>query len=252
MSHPSYQIDLHSHSFFSADGVSHPDRMIEAARKKGLQGFAITDHNTCEAVDYFLSHGLMRPDGLPVNDFLIIPGVEVSTAEGHLLCIGAKLENAQALEGQPATIVCDVIHKAGAIAIPPHPYDVFRAGIRRPILDHIPIDAIEVFNAANTMRQFNRKAYEYALTRGLPMISASDSHHEMALGTAYTIFEIPTLSVAEVLKAIREGRTQLQQSYLRPKDKLRKTWNNWMRATTKKKRGKQIQASRDSISRVDE
>ena len=31
----------------------------------------------------------MRLDGLPVNDFLVLPGVEVTTADGHLLCIGA-------------------------------------------------------------------------------------------------------------------------------------------------------------------
>ena len=31
----------------------------------------------------------MRQDGQPVDDFLVIPGVEVTTAEGHLLCIGA-------------------------------------------------------------------------------------------------------------------------------------------------------------------
>ena len=59
-----YRIDLHCHSRFSADGVSEPEEMVQAAKERGLHGFAITDHNTCACVDYFLSAGLMRADGL--------------------------------------------------------------------------------------------------------------------------------------------------------------------------------------------
>jgi len=75
-----FNIDLHTHSFFSGDGVSSPEDMITAARAKGLHGIAITDHNTCDAVNYLLQKGLMRLDGLPVDDFLILPGVEVGTS----------------------------------------------------------------------------------------------------------------------------------------------------------------------------
>ena len=49
-----FNFDLHTHSFFSGDGVSSPEELITAARAKGLHGFAITDHNTCEAVTYLL------------------------------------------------------------------------------------------------------------------------------------------------------------------------------------------------------
>ena len=100
-------IDLHTHSFFSGDGISSPEDMIAAARAKGLSGIAITDHNTCDAVNYLLEKGLMRLDGMPVNDFLVLPGVEVTTADGHLLCIGAELPY---LKGKPAREVCDIIH----------------------------------------------------------------------------------------------------------------------------------------------
>ena len=97
-----FKIDLHTHTFFSGDGVSSPEENIAAAREKGLHGFAITDHNTCEAITYLLDKGLMREDGQPVDDFLIIPGVEVTTAEGHLLCIGATLPTPMKLKGKPA------------------------------------------------------------------------------------------------------------------------------------------------------
>src|ERR1700743_509686 len=86
-----YNIDLHCHSFFSGDGVSSPEELIATARKKGLHGFALTDHNTSDGCRYLLDKGLVREDGLPVDDFLVIPGVEVTTAEGHLLCLGVIL-----------------------------------------------------------------------------------------------------------------------------------------------------------------
>ena len=108
----SVKIDLHCHSFFSGDGVSSPEQLIQAAHKKGLNAIVITDHNTCDAITYLLDKGLMREDGLPVNDFLIVPGVEITTAEGHLLGIGAVLPN---LKGRPALEVCHLIHQAGGL-----------------------------------------------------------------------------------------------------------------------------------------
>src|SRR3712207_4603080 len=139
-----FNIDLHTHTFFSSDGVSSPEDNIAAARAKGLHGFAITDHNTSDAGNYCVDKGYMRSDGAPVDGFLIIPGQEVTTAEGHLLCIGASLPNN--LKGKPAREVCEIIHERGALAIPPHPYDLFRAGIREHTLEALPIDALEVFN----------------------------------------------------------------------------------------------------------
>jgi predicted metal-dependent phosphoesterase TrpH len=228
------KIDLHTHTFFSGDGVSSPEQNIAAAREKGLHGFAITDHNTCEAMNYLLDHGLMREDGKPVDDFLIIPGVEVTTAEGHLLCIGATLPTPMKLKGRPAREVVELIHDRGGLAIPPHPYDLFRAGIRFSTLETLPVDAIEVFNAATTLRRYNRYAFKYAQLRKLPMTAASDAHHHAAIGTAYTILNTDDFSVKGVLEQITKG-TELNQTYMTPKDSLRKTWSNWMRLRRRKK-----------------
>ena len=226
-----FKIDLHTHSFFSGDGVSSPEENIAAARAKGLHGFVVTDHNTSDAVAYLLDKGLMRADGLPVDDFLIIPGQEVTTREGHLLCIGATIPD---LKGTPAREVCEIIHEHGALAIPPHPYDLFRAGIRFPVLETLPIDALEVFNAATTLRRYNTFAFEYAKLRGLPMTAASDAHHSGALGTAYTILDTTDFSVKGILAQICKSN-ELSQQYLTPRDSVRKTWNNWMRLRRRKK-----------------
>jgi predicted metal-dependent phosphoesterase TrpH len=225
-----FKIDLHTHTFFSADGVSSPEQNIAAAKAKGLDGFAITDHNTNDAITYLLEKGLMREDGQPVDNFLIIPGVEVTTAEGHLLCIGAMLPY---LKGQPAREVCDLIHERGGLAIPPHPYDLFRAGIRFSALEKLPVDAIEVFNAATTLRRYNRYAFKYAQIRDLPMTAASDAHHHAAIGTAYTILDTADFSLRGILAQILKSN-ELNQGYLTPRDTVLKTWNNWMRLRRRK------------------
>ena len=225
-----YHIDLHCHSWFSGDGVSSPESLIEAARKKGLHGFALTDHNTSDGCRYLLDKGLVREDGKPVDDFLIIPGVEVTTAEGHLLCLGVILPY---LKGAPAAEVCKLVHELGGLAIPPHPYDLFRAGIREAVLDVLEIDALEVFNAATTLKRYNKMAFDYASERKLPMTAGSDAHHESAIGTAHTILHTEDFSVQGILHQITQG-AELNQRYLKPKDALRKTWNMLLRLRKKR------------------
>ena len=225
-----FRIDLHVHSFFSADGVSSPEDLIAAARAAGLNGLAITDHNTCEAVDYLISRGLMRPDGQPVDGFLVMPGIEVTTADGHLLCLGCNLPSS--LKGVPAAEVCRLAHDAGGLAVAPHPYDLFRAGIRESVLDALPLDGLEVFNAATTLKRHNRKAYDYAQRRGLPMTAGSDAHHAAAVGVACTIVESDDFSVRGILDALQRG-TELEQRSLTTRQTIRKTWNNWFRLRRK-------------------
>jgi predicted metal-dependent phosphoesterase TrpH len=240
-----YNIDLHCHSFFSGDGVSSPEEMIAGARAKGLHGIAITDHNTCDGVTYLLDKGLMRLDGEPVDNFLIIPGVEVTTADGHLLCIGATLPY---LKGKPALEVCHLIHERGGLAVPPHPYDLFRAGIRFSTLEKLPVDAIEVFNAATTLRRYNRYAFKYAQLRGLPMVAASDAHHAAAIGTAYTILNTDDFSTRGILAQIVKSN-ELNQKYLTPRDSVRKTWNNWLRLRRRKKNPELVAKDRSDNGR---
>ena len=225
-----YHIDLHCHSWFSGDGVSSPESLIASARAKGLHGFALTDHDTSDGFRYLLEKGLAREDGLPVDDFLVIPGVEVSTDEGHLLCLGVMLPY---LKHAPASEVCQLVHEAGGVAIPAHPYDRFRAGIRESVLETLAIDALEVFNAATTLKRFNEMAFQYATAKSHPKTAGSDAHHEAAIGTAYTILPTEDFSVKGILRQITVG-TELNRRYLSRRDKLRKTLNNWLRLRRKR------------------
>lgn len=220
-----FKIDLHCHSYFSSDGVSKPEEIVAMARARGLDGFAITDHNTCECVDYFRQTGLIREDGLPVDGLLIIPGQEISTAEGHLLALGVVLPN---LKGISAHEAIQMIHARGGVAVAPHPYDIFRAGIREKVLDLLKLDAIEVFNAATTLGFCNRQARAYAERKGAAMTAGSDAHLPQAVGVSYSILEMEQLTVQGVLAGIRNGR-EVEENYLSTKESLRKTFYNLFR-----------------------
>ncbi len=177
-----------------------------------------------------VDQGLARRDGQPVDGFLIIPGVEVSTDEGHLLCLGTVLPD---MKGHPAVEVAKAIQGAGGLAVPAHPYDRFRAGIREPVLGRLQFDALEVFNAAISLPKYNDFARSYAERRGLPMIAASDAHHEASIGTSHMIVETGDFTVRGVLEAVRKGAHRHEQ-LLGRRDKWRKTLNNWFRLRGKR------------------
>ncbi len=213
-----HRFDLHVHSFFSKDATGSPESLFAAARARGLSGIAITDHDTCEAHEYLKEHP--APEG-----FLVVPGVEVSTAEGHLLCLGVTLPY---LKGTPARDVIARVNDGGGIAIPAHPFDQWRAGIRPAVLDKLDLEALEVFNAAVTSRSYNDKALAYATGRNLKMTAASDAHHSSAVGASTTAYEMDEVTVPALLAAIRKGG-QPDGHYLSFREGVKKHFANWFR-----------------------
>jgi predicted metal-dependent phosphoesterase TrpH len=221
-----HRFDLHVHSFFSGDAASSPEQLVAAARAKGLAGIAITDHNSCESAEYCLKHGLSNEAGTPVDGFLVVPGVEVSTADGHLLCIGVTMP---LMIGEPAVAVEALVHERGGVAIPAHPYDKWRAGIREEVLRQMRTPVIEVFNAAVTSRDFNVQAKAFAAAAGKVGTAGSDAHHASAVGTADTGYELDEFSVAGLLRAIPRGGV-LNETYLSRYEGFKKHFGNWFRA----------------------
>lgn len=225
-----HAFDLHLHTFFSRDATDSPESMIAAAKKRGLSGIAITDHDTCEGVDYLRRKGLIREDGEAVDGFLIIPGVEVSTKEGHLLCLGTMLPF---MKRKPATEVVAAIQERGGLAVAPHPFDRFRAGIREEILNELDLAAVETFNAAVSMKRFNTHAATYATRRSLPGMAGSDAHHASAVGMSSTSYDLPTLSQKALLEAVSKGG-ELSECYLTLRQAMKKNSGNWFRVFNSK------------------
>jgi len=190
------KFDLHVHSSCS-DGRDGVGEILEAAVERGLDGIAITDHDTLEGS--FLAEEIVRDKEL---DLLVIPGVEVSTSDGHLLALGTR---ELPPGGRSAEETIEFIHQRGGIAIVSHPYHLFRHAMYR-----IPdCDAVEVYNSKYIVGIANWWARRKAERLGLPMVAGSDAHMAKTVGLGVTVVEVQGEDVTDVLEAIREGRVEI-------------------------------------------
>lgn len=84
-----YRADLHIHSYGGShdvrDAAMTPEAVVDAAIAEGLGVIAITDHNDIRNVEQALAAAAGKP-------LLVVPGVELSTPDGHLLCYTETLE----------------------------------------------------------------------------------------------------------------------------------------------------------------
>lgn len=220
------RIDLHVHSEDSYDGHEPVDLILEHAADIGLDAVVITDHDT-------MGESRRAAELAPEYGLIGIPGVEVSTAHGHLLAIGVdRMPPRRKSYAETVTW----IHDHGGIAVVPHPFQRSRHGVRRR---HVPVpepdsdaadardtadgrdspgetdevDAIEVFNAWLFTGYRNRRARRFAALHDYPGVAASDAHHLNYVGRAFTELtvrgrsSVDDVTAADVLAAVREGTT---------------------------------------------
>ncbi len=190
------KLDLHVHSQYSEDGAGHPKDIMKQLQIKGLQGMAITDHNNIQ--------GSLEALKLKPKDFIIIPGIEISTADGHLIALGVK-ENIPRDLSVEETV--DKIIDAGGIAIVPH---LFRkmSGIKKEKLEIIyeKIPAMEVFNGCS-LPETNIKTAKVAKEFKLGGTGGSDAHDPSYAGYGYTVVESTDMEIDSILSEIIGKKT---------------------------------------------
>ena len=101
------KLDLHIHSEHSPDGRMALDEIVACARARGLQGVAVCDH------DRALTETWDAPD------FLLIPGIELSTDRGHLLGLFVT----EQIEAWELDAAIDAVHACGGLAVMAHPFE---------------------------------------------------------------------------------------------------------------------------------
>lgn len=167
------EFELHLHTSYS-DGSHSPLEMIEYAKEAGLDGIAITDHNEIEGA-------LIALDQAP-KDFHVIPGIEVSSLEGHILGLGLKEKIPRDL---PAKETIDLIHELGGIAIAAHAFEKIRSGLGEKVAS-LDLDAVEIYNGRSLFSP--KKLKKLAKDINLPVVGGSDAHFPQEIGsvTIYT------------------------------------------------------------------
>jgi predicted metal-dependent phosphoesterase TrpH len=181
---------MHVHTKYSSDAFITPRELVIYSKRQGLDGVAITDHDTVSGLREFSK----------IKNLLIIPGVEISTKQGHVLAINV---NTAVKTGLSFAETIDQIHDAGGLAIVAHP-TAFLKGIAEEGLDQ-DFDAMEVVNSSAVPFSFSvRKNRKMAVKLGLPQTGGSDAHCAPEVGMAYTVID-GDKDVGEVVKAIKRG-----------------------------------------------
>jgi len=190
------KLDLHIHSQYSEDATGSPKDIIKILQKKGLQGMAITDHNTVE--------GGLKALKVKPKEFIVIPGVEISTKDGHMLALNVT-ENIKRHLSVEETV--EKIIDAGGLPVVPH---LFRnmSGIKKEKLRNIQtkISAIEVFNSCS-LPQTNLKTAKIAKEYGLGGTGGSDAHDPIYAGYAYTTVDTTDMNIDSILSEINKKKT---------------------------------------------
>ena len=190
---PLQRIDLHTHTFYSPDGITSPKRFVEACRRKELTCVAVTDHNTIRGA---LAVKEIAP-------FTVIVGEEVRSSEGEI--IGLYLSE-EVPAGLSAGETIERIRAQSGLVSLPHPLDRFRGGVGTEGLRRLAplIDIVEVMNARTTVSRDNDEAARLAAEYDLAGTAVSDAHSPWELGRAYV--EAPDFEgPQEFLEALRWG-----------------------------------------------
>jgi len=184
--------DLHVHTTYSKDSLITPKDLLFYAKKRGLNACAVTDHDFLEGAYKIAKE----------TDFLIIPGMEVSSADGHIVALNV----AESIpKGLSAVETVKRIHKAGGVAIACHPYVYFKGCLREHVCSDF--DAIEVINArAFPFGVSVKKAKEAAQRFNLSQVAGTDAHYPPQIGYGYTEIEARDATVEAVAEAIVAGR----------------------------------------------
>ncbi len=187
--HSTGKADLHVHTSHSDGMCDVPELLDYVESETDLDLIAVTDHDSLsgawEARER-CAKGHYR--------FEVIPGMEVTTIEGHVLALFVE-EPPPSLRPVEETLAA--IHRLGGLAVVPHPFTWLTRGmglrhLRRILAsgnDGVHVDAIEVTNQTPAGRLGARKARRLNRDEfGLAEAGGSDAHFLPVIGTAYTEF----------------------------------------------------------------
>jgi len=199
--------DLHLHTIYSFDGTASLAAVLNRAKQLRLDVIAITDHDEIEGA-------LKAMEIAPNYGVEVIPGIEITTAEGDLLAffITEKVD-----AGLSLTETVLRVRELGGVCVAPHPMAsgmgmkslgarAIMKALRNPRVADTLI-GIEVYNATALDRISNYYASILAGRLDIAHVGNSDAHTVGALGLGATEFE--GSSAADLLTALKNKTTKV-------------------------------------------
>lgn len=201
--------DLHLHTIYSYDGTASLAAVLNRAKQVGLDVIAITDHDEIRG-------GLKALELAPNYGVEVIPGCEITTADGDLLALFLKKEVSAGLSLEETVLR---VREQGGICIAPHPM-AGGMGMKslsgRTILKALRIPevadtliGIETFNGTAFDRISGHYANILAGRLEIAKVGNSDSHTIDTMGFGVTEFEGKT--AADLVTALRNNTTKVHR-----------------------------------------
>lgn len=182
------KFDLHVHSKYSHDSILSPEKIIKIAKKKGLDGVAITDHNTIKG-------GIATSRINNDNDFQVIVGEEIKTEFGDVVALFISEE----IKVRTFEDVIGEIKEQGGLSVLAHPFRHFKSPEK--IINKL--DLVEGFNARSKAED-NLRAFQIAKRYNKALCAGSDVHFYFELGKGRTIVN------EEIEDALRKGNCKIE------------------------------------------
>ena len=190
--------DLHIHSIYSKDAILKPERIVKIAKKKGLSGIAITDHDTIK--------GALKTKSVAFDNFMVIVGAEVQTDKGEIIGLFLNEE----IKSRKFAEVIDEIKDQDGITVLPHPCRN-RQCDPKDLLEMV--DLVEGLNA-RTSKELNYRAQNLAKNFGLPIIAGSDAHTPFEIGRAQTIIQGGEVVFDDIKDYLLKGKAAINGNEL--------------------------------------
>lgn len=201
-------IDMHNHTHISSScSRLSPEELIDTARRRGLDGICITEHNEIRGADF-------ARDTVRRNGFSVFRGIEARTDLGDVLVYGYYRDIPG---GIPLETLCRTVQEAGGVLFAAHPFhltggwNLYTAMQNRGMnletdwhrLEVLRrLDGIEVING-NVSDENNARARELADRLEIGGIGGSDAHSPERVARAATRFSDSIRSEEELVRSLK-------------------------------------------------
>ena len=159
-------VDMHLHEkTCSPDSFISLEEIVAEARRRGLDGICITDHDSMGLRAYARDYA--RRTGFP-----IFVGVEYYSLQGDITAWGIDDFPAERVDAQD---FIDQVNRAGGFCVSCHPFRSNNRGLEDNLRRVKGLHGVEVLNGSTSLAA-NRTALAYCRELGLQAIGASDAH----------------------------------------------------------------------------
>jgi hypothetical protein len=173
--------DLHIHSMYSYDGTASISAILKyVADFTDLNVIAITDHDSMEGIPEAL-------DLAPYYNLEVIPGCEVSSKDGHVLCLFIERPIPPGLSLLETVLM---VGNQGGICIAAHPmakgvnslrFETIRQVLKHPVASKILV-GVEAFNGGLVYTRGNLSVQQESNSLPLAQLGNSDAHILQMIG----------------------------------------------------------------------